>query len=273
VAPSRHKQEVRLWRYLATWPSPACGGRCPKGGRGELHALGPWFVRGTPEAIPTTCHPGLDPGPNPHPALAARWIPCQARDDSVVESLDKTATCRKLIPAPQPYAILPSSAAPKRDHDEWLVRWRLGGAGSLASGPSQSRYGQFLSFGTSRVSPVPNGAGGSNPANRSDPTGGCDHVGPKRPVSAATKPKTPAGRRGASLIYLRTTAPGLKPRRPRFTCPPTRGGDAGGGGVMSRSSEIPPAAPALHLPPPTSRTGRRTGLACQGHRRTRTVAG
>ena len=32
----------------------------------------------------------------------------------------------QLIPALSAYAILPSSRAPKRDHDEWLVRGRLG---------------------------------------------------------------------------------------------------------------------------------------------------
>ena len=33
------------------------------------------------------------------------------------------------------------------------------------------------------------------------------------------KPKTPIGRRGESLIHLRTTRARIEPRRPRFTCP------------------------------------------------------
>jgi hypothetical protein len=46
------------------------------------------------------------------------------------------------------------SAAPKRDHDEWLVRRRLGGAGSPAPGPSLNRLAQ-PSFLLSRARPRP----------------------------------------------------------------------------------------------------------------------
>ncbi len=41
-----------------------------------------------------------------------------------------------LSPLSHPRSILPSSAAPKRDHDEWLVRRRLGG---LAVVPAQAQ--------------------------------------------------------------------------------------------------------------------------------------
>ena len=43
----------------------------------------------------------------------------------------------KLIPADSSRAILPSSAAPKRDHDEWLVQGRLG-EGRVAASQAES---------------------------------------------------------------------------------------------------------------------------------------
>ena len=45
-----------------------------------------------------------------------------------------------LIPAPPPRANLPLSRAPKRDHDEWLVRWMVGWFGSR-SGPGLKYLG------------------------------------------------------------------------------------------------------------------------------------
>jgi hypothetical protein len=74
------------------------------------------------------------------------------------------------------------------------------------------------------------------------------------PVSAQAKPKTPVGRRGASLIHLRTTRARIEPRRPRFDCPKGQGSlkpeAARLAGVLARAEFGSGAVPGPPPPPP-----------------------
>ena len=80
--------------------------------------------RPPPLLHPRRCHPCArrDPTRNLQVGPCFRW-------DNTSRKSAVTRATYKLIPAPQPHAILSSSRAPKRDHDEWLVRGRLGGSG------------------------------------------------------------------------------------------------------------------------------------------------
>ena len=49
----------------------------------------------------------------------------RSHDAELIRAGEKIVT--NLSPHIPPHATLPPSAAPKRDHDEWLVRWRPGG--------------------------------------------------------------------------------------------------------------------------------------------------
>ena len=144
------------------------------------------------------------------------------------------STPHRLIPAPSPHAILPSSRAPKRDHDEWLVRWEVGWFGSRP-GPGRKYLGMGRFAGQAAGNArgarcgAPQGAG---PPRMRWPGEVVMRVDARSPAAHAPrdaardapgpwyhKPKTPIGRRGASLIQLRTTRARSTPRRPRFTAP------------------------------------------------------
>lgn len=69
-------------------------------------------------------------------------VPAGGRGGNKINALREISS--GLIPAPPPRANLPSSRAPKRDHDEWLVRWMVGWFGSRAgSGLKYLGMGQF----------------------------------------------------------------------------------------------------------------------------------
>jgi len=124
-----------------------------------------------------------------------------------------------LSPSLQLHATLPPSVAPKRDHDEWLVQRGPGGWWSHHPGPSLSRFAlgrTVLSPGRRRLRTNDQLSVGraerpawKRPGVTCDPRGsgpagqlprlGRDGVGTTVPGSAPAKPKTPAGRRGASL--------------------------------------------------------------------------
>ena len=118
-------------------------------------------------------------------------LPRQGGGDDVAHSTTK------LIPADSSHDTLPSSAATKRDHDEWLVQWRSGGARSLASGRSLSRYVANSSFREKVAHAMVHWWGGSSsPPARSDPTDGLRCVGevPNTRSGEAKNPDRPARR-------------------------------------------------------------------------------
>jgi len=120
----------------------------------------------------------------------------------------------QLIPAPQPHAILFSSRAPKRDHDEWLVRGRLGGPGVVpGQAESTSAWASSLAkplqthgvldvghSSEARLRTYAAGEGGDAVDSRSTATHAFRDVARDAPGSRYHKPKTPIGRRGESLI-------------------------------------------------------------------------
>ncbi len=128
----------------------------------------------------------------------------------------------RLIPAASPCATLPPSAAPKRDHDEWLVRGRPGG-GRVAVIQAESTSGMTRFAGDAATERD----GGAMPAPprigscRARAAGRSSRDGPKGSLPAKTlrsrdaardapgpschTPKIPAGRRGGRLVHLRTT--------------------------------------------------------------------
>ena len=122
-----------------------------------------------------------------------------------------------LSPRLQPVRISPSSRAPKRDHDEWLVRGMVGWFGSRAgSGLKYLGMGQFAGQAAAKRMGRPMwGAPGGKAAHirgreRWAMPGrpGCQAAHAFRdaardaPEPGYHKPKTPIGRRGESLILF-----------------------------------------------------------------------
>ena len=166
--------------------------------------------------------------PPTHRACGTHWVPAFAGMTSSVLHHRRP----DLSPLSHPRSILPSSAAPKRDHDEWLVRRRLGG---LAVVPAQARVAAGCAVACpAAVAPRTARGRGDHPrSSTSSPHGGEELPARKRPVwrhsvdlargdkipgrrmapgkspdPLRIKPKTPIGRRGVSLISLRTTRVG-----------------------------------------------------------------
>jgi len=163
----------------------------------------------------------------------------------------------RLIPATRPHVMLPSFAAPKRDHDEWLVLWGLGGAGSPASGPSLRREGLLLVSGAAASLPVLKWSGGpsSRPVGQVRPTGattsGLD------PPPAQAKPKIPIGRRGASLFL----SADYRSRRSDLAGPASSARE----GSTSHQPEARTPAGFLPRPPPDCGTAGRAESLCPCH--------
>ena len=136
-----------------------------------------------------------------------------------------------------------SSRAPKRDHDEWLVRWMVGWSGSRAgSGPKYRGMGRFadqaaINARGARCGVLQRGKaahirGRERWAMPGRP--GCQAAHAFRdaardaPEPGYHKPKTPIGWRGESLICLRTDRCGDQTSPAPLTPSSTRGGNAGG---------------------------------------------
>jgi len=128
----------------------------------------------------------------------------------------------------------PSSAAPKRDHDEWLVQWGSGGSAVVLTQAKACR-GYTVTARDSRWQRAHRlecaSRWGSEAATHGQRPwtvlnlGYLSH-GPSDPVAmrhgtwspgpAGHKPKTPVDRRGVSLTYTADYRSGQMPRRSRF---------------------------------------------------------
>ncbi len=111
----------------------------------------------------------------------------------------------------------PPSAAPKRDHDEWLVWWRLGGSAvvpaqvqstSAGSGsPVDAASNARQAAEPARVEAATQGGGRHGFATGCMPGGYQAYTvrsdaARDAPGPTCHKPKTPIGRRGVSLTYI-----------------------------------------------------------------------
>ena len=145
------------------------------------------------------------------------------------------AISTNLSPRIPPVRFSPSSRAPKRDHDEWLVRWEVGWFGSR-SGPGQKYrgMGQFAGQAAANARGARCRAlqGARSPCIRRlgevVNVGGCPVTGHPCSRDAARdapelryhKPKTPIGRRGESLIHCcGLPASGLEASPAPLHCP------------------------------------------------------
>ena len=173
-----------------------------------------------------------------------------------------TENLEQLIPAPPPRATLPSPAAPKRDHDEWLVWWGLGG-GRVAGLQAQSTtvgagspaepltthgaldVGRFRGRGCAHTRP---GEVVTRVDSRSQAAHAPRDAARDAPAPWCHKPKTPIGRRGESLKIVadyprrgnRLAGPASLPHQPEAETP---------AGASSRPS--PRRAPAAERLAPT----------------------
>ncbi len=236
----------RPLHLLRRSPSPATRGRIRGGAAGDPPPFTgegdqrSWW-RGRPEArfrrrrkcVLRSTHPRVIPAQaGTHPEMSP---PTPARrSEAGSRSAPGSPVCFCIYPPNPPTALSsPPSAAPKRDHDEWLVRGRPGGAG-VAPCQAESTSGASRFAGDAATERD----GGAMPAPprigscRARAAGRGSRDGPKGSLPAKTlrsrdaardapgpschTPKTPAGRRGASLFQLRTTRVRQPPRRPRF---------------------------------------------------------
>ena len=130
-----------------------------------------------------------------------------------------------LSPHSPPMRILPPSAAPKRDHDEWLVRWRPGGlrVAAVQAETITARTGspvKPLSREGSSDAELPKERSLARMSRAGATSRRCWHPAADRAAHRSRdaagdaprpwwhRPKTPAGRRGVSLFHLRTTRVG-----------------------------------------------------------------
>jgi hypothetical protein len=131
-----------------------------------------------------------------------------------------TATREELIPAISQCGRLTPSRAPKRDHDKWLVREMLGGAGSLVARPKSVRERPALAAPSPALEWL--GDQKSRPAGQVRPVG-CDDVGgsPRNSLRPSQKPQRPVRRE--PLFYPADDRTRIRPRRPASPVPSTRG--------------------------------------------------
>jgi hypothetical protein len=162
------------------------------------------------------------------------------------------------------------SRAPKRDHDEWLVRWMVGWFGSR-SGPGLKYLGMGQFAGQAAV----NARGvrcrafqGARPPciRRLEEVGNAGSPGLSgRPRSTAMRhgmlpspgtisPKTSRPARREPHIVCGLTASGRKPRRPRFTMPQPEAVKPAG--VFARLAPVPPPPPRCAWSPSPASQGR-----------------
>ena len=139
----------------------------------------------------------------------------------------------KLIPAshPRPYPL--PIRAPKRDHDEWLVRGGWAGRGSLRSGQSR---GRSYSRGQKPCGSAVNDAGGACPLRPKCLAAAWRRQGQEPLNPLWYKPKTPAAGRGSGP----TSICGLPLRDWSFAEPQ-------GGSEIAGTIRVAPEAPSCLL--------------------------
>ena len=117
----------------------------------------------------------------------------------------------KLIPAHHRHPYPSPIRAPKRDHDEWLVRGGWAGRGSLRSGQSR---GRSYSQGQKPCGSAVNDAGGACPLRPKCLAAAWRRQGQEPLNPLWYKPKTPAAGRGSGpTFYCGLPAPGPELRR------------------------------------------------------------
>ena len=150
-----------------------------------------------------------------------------------------------LSPRLQPVRISPSSRAPKRDHDEWLVRWMVGWFGSRAgSGLKYLGMGQFAGQAAAKRTgrPMQGAPGGEAAMRKAAGRGGQCRVArvARPPMLSAMRhgmlpspgtisPKPRSAGEARASYCLRTNRVGAIASPAPLHYPSTRGGNAGGG--------------------------------------------